>query len=159
MNCCGHSQACYRWSKRCVIPAFLVFFCLCLFNFVLVLWSFSACLSFILPPIVSVASSSLLFLLYCNKANCLTWFSSNVIIVKQNSKFKSFSFYSNNTCAIFAFSPTVYKWNSLILNKRKIKKKLFFFFFFLNLFSKENCIALYLLKKNIHVDSLVFKRV
>lgn len=48
MNCCGHSQACYRWSKRCVVTSVLMcflslslsislylrpssFFCLCLF--------------------------------------------------------------------------------------------------------------------------------
>lgn len=24
MNCCGHSQACYRWSKRCVVTSVFV---------------------------------------------------------------------------------------------------------------------------------------
>lgn len=36
LNCCGHSQACYRWSKRCVVTSVLV----SLFRCVLVLQSF-----------------------------------------------------------------------------------------------------------------------
>ncbi len=48
MNCCGHSQACYRWSKRCVVTSILIslylcpcrsiFFCLCFFLFSLLLF-------------------------------------------------------------------------------------------------------------------------
>lgn len=30
MNCCGHSKACYRWSKRCVVTPVLVWCSLCL---------------------------------------------------------------------------------------------------------------------------------
>lgn len=30
MNCCGHSKACYRWSKRCVVTSVLVWCSVCL---------------------------------------------------------------------------------------------------------------------------------
>lgn len=54
MNCCGQSQACFRWSKRCVVtsvlmccsvplylcPCLSIFFCLCRF------YSLSHCFSY-----------------------------------------------------------------------------------------------------------------
>lgn len=55
MNCCGHSQACYRWSKRCVVTFVHVFRSLSLSIFVLIFQSLSVCASFILSPIVVVA--------------------------------------------------------------------------------------------------------
>lgn len=57
MNCCGHSQACYRWSKRCAVTSVLVFHSVTVSVFVLCL-SLIICLYFLYSPMHTNMSCS-----------------------------------------------------------------------------------------------------